>query len=81
MSIDSCIVVLWHFAFFCSFTDHGLIFFCSNLPEEFHHAFHSYLKSRAISSDVTNFLHAYMINKECHEYLAWLRKVKDLIKC
>ncbi|KAF8719578.1 hypothetical protein HU200_024315 [Digitaria exilis] len=52
----------------------------SNLPEEFEQAFHSYLKSRAISSDVTNFLHAYMINKECHEYLAWLRKLKGLIK-
>ncbi|RLM99085.1 uncharacterized protein C2845_PM06G19720 [Panicum miliaceum] len=52
----------------------------SNLPEEFQQAFYSYLKSRAISSDVTNFLHAYMINKECHEYLAWLRKLKGLMK-
>jgi len=52
----------------------------SNLPEELQHAFYAYLKSRAISSDVTNFLHAYMINKECHEYLAWLRKLKGLIK-
>ncbi|RCV17443.1 hypothetical protein SETIT_3G220000v2 [Setaria italica] len=52
----------------------------SNLPEEFQQALYSYLKSRAISSDVTNFLHAYMINKECHEYLAWLRKLKGLMK-
>jgi hypothetical protein len=64
----------------CSFTDHGLAFFCSNLPEELQQAFYAYLKSRAISSDVTNFLHAYMINKECHEYLSWLRKLKGLIK-
>lgn len=61
---------------FCSFTDNGLTFFCSNLPEQFEQALYSYLKSRAISSDVTNFLHAYMINKDCHEYLAWLRKLK-----
>ncbi|CAL4893888.1 unnamed protein product [Urochloa decumbens] len=52
----------------------------SNLPKEFQQAFNFYLKSRAISSDVMDFLHAYMINKECHEYLAWLRKVKGLIK-
>jgi len=52
----------------------------SNLPEELQQAFYSYLKSRAISSDVTNFLHAYVINKECHEYLAWLRKLKGLMK-
>ncbi|CAL4901090.1 unnamed protein product [Urochloa decumbens] len=52
----------------------------SNLPKEFQQAFNSYLKSRAISSDVMDFLHAYMINKECHEYLSWLRKVKGLIK-
>ncbi|CAN6346605.1 unnamed protein product [Urochloa humidicola] len=52
----------------------------SNLPKEFQQAFNSYLKSRAISSDITDFLHAYMINKECHEYLAWLRKLKGLIK-
>ncbi|CAN6337418.1 unnamed protein product [Urochloa humidicola] len=52
----------------------------SNLPKEFQQAFNSYLKSRAISSDVTDFLHAYMINKECYEYLAWLRKLKSLIK-
>ncbi|KAJ1263194.1 hypothetical protein BS78_09G165400 [Paspalum vaginatum] len=52
----------------------------SNLPEELQQAFYSYLKSRGISSDVANFLHAYMINKECHEYLAWLRKLKGLIK-
>ncbi|CAD6271958.1 unnamed protein product [Miscanthus lutarioriparius] len=51
-----------------------------NLPEELQQACYAYLKSRAISSDVTNFLHAYMINKECHEYLAWLRKLKGLIK-
>uniref|UniRef100_A0A0E0DSD1 Uncharacterized protein n=1 Tax=Oryza meridionalis TaxID=40149 RepID=A0A0E0DSD1_9ORYZ len=52
----------------------------SNLPEEFQKAVYSYLKSRCISTDITDFLHAYMINKECHEYLSWLRKVKGLIK-
>uniref|UniRef100_A0A0E0L3B6 NADP-dependent oxidoreductase domain-containing protein n=1 Tax=Oryza punctata TaxID=4537 RepID=A0A0E0L3B6_ORYPU len=52
----------------------------SNLPEEFQKAVYSYLKSRGILTDITDFLHAYMINKECHEYLSWLRKVKGLIK-
>ncbi|KAL6619127.1 hypothetical protein ACP70R_034266 [Stipagrostis hirtigluma subsp. patula] len=52
----------------------------SNLPDELRKAFYSYLKSKGISTDVTNFLHAYMINKECHEYLSWLRKLKGLIK-
>ncbi|XP_062180688.1 uncharacterized protein At2g39795, mitochondrial-like [Phragmites australis] len=51
-----------------------------NLPEKLQRAFYSYLKSRGISTDVANFLHAYMINKECHEYLSWLRKLKGLIK-
>uniref|UniRef100_A0A0A9DJU6 Uncharacterized protein n=1 Tax=Arundo donax TaxID=35708 RepID=A0A0A9DJU6_ARUDO len=40
----------------------------SNLPEELQKAFYSYLKSRGISKDVTDFVHAYMINKECHEF-------------
>uniref|UniRef100_A0A0D9WH89 Mitochondrial glycoprotein domain-containing protein n=1 Tax=Leersia perrieri TaxID=77586 RepID=A0A0D9WH89_9ORYZ len=52
----------------------------SNLPEEFQKALYSYLKSRGISTDITDFLHAYMINKECHEYLSWLRKLKGLVK-
>ncbi|KAF0923949.1 hypothetical protein E2562_007772 [Oryza meyeriana var. granulata] len=52
----------------------------SNLPEEFQKALYSYLKSRGISTVITDFLHAYMINKECHEYLSWLRKLKGLIK-
>ncbi|TVU19661.1 hypothetical protein EJB05_35824, partial [Eragrostis curvula] len=52
-----------------------------NLPEELQKAFYSYLRSRGISDDVTNFVHAYMINKECHEYLSWLRKLKSSIKC
>ncbi|KAL6609869.1 hypothetical protein ACP70R_039838 [Stipagrostis hirtigluma subsp. patula] len=52
----------------------------SNLPDELRKAFYSYLKNKGISTDVTNFLHAYMINKECHEYLSWLRKLKGLIK-
>ncbi|XP_006654503.1 uncharacterized protein At2g39795, mitochondrial [Oryza brachyantha] len=51
----------------------------SNLPEEFQKVLYSYLKSRGISTDITDFMHAYMINKECHEYLSWLRKVKGLI--
>jgi complement component 1 Q subcomponent-binding protein, mitochondrial len=47
---------------------------------ELQKAFYSYLKSRGILEDVTNFLHAYMINKECYEYLSWLRKLKSLIR-
>ncbi|CAM0955228.1 unnamed protein product [Alopecurus aequalis] len=52
----------------------------SNLPEEFQKALHPYLGIRGISAHFTDFLHAYMINKECHEYLSWLRKLKGLIK-
>jgi complement component 1 Q subcomponent-binding protein, mitochondrial len=62
--------------------DHGSIStsICSNFPVELQKAFYSYLKSRGILEDVTNFLHAYMINKECYEYLSWLRKLKSLIR-
>lgn len=52
----------------------------SNLPEELQKALHPYLGIRGISAHFTDFLHAYMINKECHEYLSWLRKLKGLIK-
>ncbi|XP_047044318.1 uncharacterized protein At2g39795, mitochondrial-like [Lolium rigidum] len=52
----------------------------SNLPEEIQKALHPYLGIRGISQHFTDFLHAYMINKECHEYLSWLRKLKGLIK-
>jgi complement component 1 Q subcomponent-binding protein, mitochondrial len=62
-------------------TDHGsTTSFCSNFHKELQKALYSYLKSRGISEDVTNFLHAYMINKECHEYLSWLGQLKSLIK-
>ncbi|KAM0873428.1 hypothetical protein ACQ4PT_038061 [Festuca glaucescens] len=52
----------------------------SNLPEELQKALHPYLGIRGISQHFTDFLHAYMLNKECHEYLSWLRKLKGLIK-
>ncbi|KAK1697688.1 hypothetical protein QYE76_014385 [Lolium multiflorum] len=52
----------------------------SNLPEEIQRALHPYLGIRGISQHFTDFLHAYMINKECHEYLSWLRKLKGVIK-
>ncbi|KAL5202302.1 hypothetical protein ABZP36_013254 [Zizania latifolia] len=52
----------------------------SNLPEKLQKALYSYLKSRGISTDISDIVHAYMINKECHEYLSWLRKLKGLIK-
>jgi len=53
----------------------------SNLPEELQKALHPYMGIRGISEHFTDFLHAYMINKECHEYLSWLRRLKGLVKC
>ncbi|KQK05940.1 uncharacterized protein At2g39795, mitochondrial [Brachypodium distachyon] len=52
----------------------------SDMPEELQKALYPYLRSRGISTDITDFLHAYMINKECHEYLSWLRRLKGLTK-
>lgn len=52
----------------------------SDIPGELQKALHLYLGSRGISTHFTDFIHAYMINKECHEYLSWLRKLKGLVK-
>ncbi|XP_044978566.1 uncharacterized protein At2g39795, mitochondrial-like [Hordeum vulgare subsp. vulgare] len=52
----------------------------SDMSEELQKALHLYLGSRGISTNFTDFLHAYMINKECYEYLSWLRKLKGLVK-
>lgn len=62
------------------FIYHGFTSFCSDMPEELQKALYPYLRSRGISTDITDFLHAYMINKECHEYLSWLRRLKGLTK-
>ncbi|KAM3404480.1 hypothetical protein ACQJBY_007524 [Aegilops geniculata] len=52
----------------------------SDIPGELQKALHLYLGSRGISTQFTDFMHAYMITKECHEYLSWLRKLKGLVK-
>ncbi|XP_020165658.1 uncharacterized protein At2g39795, mitochondrial [Aegilops tauschii subsp. strangulata] len=52
----------------------------SDIPGELPKALHLYLGSRGISTHFTDFMHAYMITKECHEYLSWLRKLKGLVK-
>jgi complement component 1 Q subcomponent-binding protein, mitochondrial len=53
---------------------------CSDIPGELQKALHLYLGSRGISTHFTDFVHAYMITKECLEYLSWLRKLKGLVK-
>ncbi|XP_037439776.1 uncharacterized protein At2g39795, mitochondrial-like [Triticum dicoccoides] len=52
----------------------------SDIPGELQKALQLYLGSRGISTHFTDFMHAYMITKECHEYLSWLRKLKGLVK-
>ncbi|KAM3410854.1 hypothetical protein ACQJBY_002836 [Aegilops geniculata] len=52
----------------------------SDIPGELQKALHLYLGSRGITTHFTDFMHAYMITKECHEYLSWLRKLKGLVK-
>ncbi|XP_044457640.1 uncharacterized protein At2g39795, mitochondrial [Triticum aestivum] len=52
----------------------------SGIPGELQKALHLYLGSRGISAHFTDFMHAYMITKECHEYLSWLRELKGLVK-
>lgn len=52
----------------------------SDLDENLQKAFHKYLEIRGISAITTNFLHEYMINKDSHEYLLWLKNLKDFVE-
>ncbi|KAF3329087.1 Mitochondrial glycoprotein [Carex littledalei] len=52
----------------------------NDLDENLQKAFHKYLELRGITPLNTNFLHEYMINKDSHEYLLWLRNLKAFVQ-
>ncbi|KAL5809250.1 hypothetical protein ACOSQ3_029941 [Xanthoceras sorbifolium] len=51
-----------------------------DLDENLQKAFHKYLEIRGIKPSTTNFLHAYMINKDSKEYLGWLNNLKKFVE-
>lgn len=57
-----------------------LLVFWSDLDENLKKAFHKYLEIRGIKPSTTNFLFEYMLNKDSHEYLIWLKKLKDFVE-
>ncbi|KAG6523930.1 hypothetical protein ZIOFF_013818 [Zingiber officinale] len=52
----------------------------SDLDENLQKSFHKYLEIRGISPLTTNFLHEYMINKDNHDYLLWLKNLNQFIQ-
>lgn len=54
--------------------------FPSDLDENLQKAFHRYLEMRGIKPSTINFLHEYMINKNCREELLWMKKLKKFIE-
>ncbi|CAI0411182.1 unnamed protein product [Linum tenue] len=51
-----------------------------DLDENLKNAFHKYLDIRGIKPSTTNFLHEYMINKDCREYLGWLNDLRKFVQ-
>ncbi|PIN07930.1 MAM33, mitochondrial matrix glycoprotein [Handroanthus impetiginosus] len=51
-----------------------------DLDENLQKAFHKYLEIRGIKPSTTNFLHAYMVDKDNREYITWLKNLKKFVE-